>query len=230
MGNNKLIIGIITVVVLVVGGIAAFYFIQPETRPEEPVVNDVADPIDPRVETKKRFARNIEGMEIIDETIKEDYFFLRVRGIKDLRYIEGTIEMIKENDKWKLLKESWSQVALSHWPKEKMDIAAVDIIFVQKEKGNADLKAIIENNGKMVVPQLSYNFSINGSKEFGSFPVTINPGKKFELDLSHAYSNYYNAYFPKKGSKIEMVLILDPKDELKEFNEENNKITKIFYL
>ncbi len=50
MEKNKLIIGIITVIVLVVGGIAAFYFIQPEIRPEEPVVNDVADPIDPRVE------------------------------------------------------------------------------------------------------------------------------------------------------------------------------------
>jgi len=46
MEKNKLIIGIIAVVVLVVGGVAVFHLMQPE----KPVGNDVVDPIDPRVE------------------------------------------------------------------------------------------------------------------------------------------------------------------------------------
>jgi len=172
-----------------------------------------------------------EEVEITNENIEGNSSTLTGKGIGDLGYMEGTIEMVKENDKWKLLKESWSQGTLQQLPKEKTDIAAVNIVFVQKGKDNADLKAIIENSGKIVVLQLSYNFSINGSEEYGSLPVyNFGPGEKFELDLSHAYSNYYNAHSPKKGSKLEMILILDPKNELKEFNEGNNKITKIFYL
>ncbi len=163
---------------------------------------------------------------------------------------EGTIKMVRENEEWKLLYESWDLTEGYSMPlKEPMlsgktDIAVVDILFNQTGKDKADLKVIIKNNGKVNIPKITYRFSINESEEEGSnFPAnphTLKPlgiGEELELDFSHAYSNYYNHYYKyktdkekQKPFKLKMVLTLDPKNELEEFDEGNNQITKIFYM
>ena len=177
-----------------------------------------------------------EEIEITDEKIENDSAILTATGGFDFQ--EGTIEMVKENEEWKLLKESWAQSTSQQLPKEETDIIAVDIVFNQTEEDKADLKAIIKNNGKATISQASYSFSINEATEKGGCPVyNFEPGKELEFDLSHAYSNYYNHHYKNKSDKdaqkpfkLEMVLILDPKNELEEFDEENNKITKTFYM
>ncbi len=63
--------------------------------------------------------------------------------------------------------------------------------------------------------------------------MNLEPGKKFELNLNHAYSNYYNLFYNKSAPKpfeLKMILKLDPKNELKESNKGNNEITKTFYI
>lgn len=118
----------------------------------------------------------------------------------------------------------------------KVDIAAVNILFSQIGEDKADLKAIVKNNGGVNIPKITYRFSINEAEEEGSLPVNnLNPGEEFKLDLSHAYSNYYNLYYKyyksvEKPFELKMVLRLDPKDELKEFDEGNNNVTKMFYM
>ncbi len=181
-------------------------------------------------------------VKIIDEKMENNNAILVATG--GFGSQEGTIKMIKENGEWKLLHESWELVKGYPLPLEsspssgKVDIAAVDIVFVQKGKDNADLKAIVKNNGETTILQAFYSFSVNEAEEYGGLPVyNFKPGEELELDLSHAYSNYYNLYYKyktdrdiQKPFKLKMVLALDPKDELKEFDEGNNKITKTFYI
>ena len=115
------------------------------------------------------------------------------------------------------------------------DIAAVDISFVQKAKNTAEIKVIIKNNGKENISRVSYTFAINESKEEGEYPVyNFGPGEESTIDFNHAYSNYYDNVLKYKSIhkpfELKMILVLDPKNKLKETNENNNKIVKTFYL
>ena len=152
----------------------------------------------------------------------------------------GLVFFVKENGTWKIEKESWSNKT-KNWdikpPQDlrPMDLAAVDILFVQKGEEEADLKVIIKNNEKTNITEIPYTFSINDSKDQGRWPVfDFGPGKEVTLNFNHAYFNYYGNVLKyksiEKPFKLEMVLVLDPEDKLKESNEENNKITKTFYL
>jgi len=182
-------------------------------------------------------------VKITDEKIKENNAVLAATG--GFGSQEGEIEMVKENEKWKLLYESWELAEGYSVPlKEpilsgKTDVAVVDILFNQTGKDEADLKVIIKNNGKATIVQpVYYNFSINEAKEYGGFPTyNFKQREELEYDFSHAYSNYYNLYYKYKSDsdkqkpfKLEMVLTLDPKNELEEFDEGNNQITKTFYM
>lgn len=116
---------------------------------------------------------------------------------------------------------------------EKIDLAADDILFVPKEEEKADITGIIKNNGDTTVSQLTYVFSINGKKEEGSLPVNLQAGEKFQLNLNHAYPNYYNLFYDKSAPKpfeLKMTLEVDPKNELKDSDRTNNEITKTFYI
>ena len=159
------------------------------------------------------------------------------REDSDIPY--GLVTFIKVNGAWKIDTEDWSNIDKYDIDppsdSQSVDIAAFDILFVQKGEGEADLEAIIKNNGEANISGLSYTFSINESEEAGSLPVFgFGPGKEFILDLSHSYSNYYRIYLKdesfEKPFELKMVLVLDPEDELKESNEENNQIIKTFYI
>ena len=181
-------------------------------------------------------------VKIIDEEIENNSAILTATG--GFGSQEGIIEMIKEDGKWKLLKENWELTEGHPLSSGKIDIAAIDILFNQKEKDKADLKVIVKNNGEGDISKMTYRFSINeAEEEMILFPADVvnldnlSSGEELELDFSHAYSNYYNHYYKYKSDgekqkpfELKMVLVLDLNDELKEFNEENNKITKIFYL
>ena len=178
-------------------------------------------------------------VKITDEKIEENSAILTAIGVcsGDGTFREGTIKMINVDGKWKMLEQKWRVLneLPASIPKEDIDIAAVDILFVQKGKDMADLKVIVKNNGGINIPKLSYTFSINEAKEGGSLPAyLVGPGKEVAVDFRHAYSNYYKSYLRHKSVKkpfeLKMVLVLDPEDKLKEFNEENNKIIKTFYI
>lgn len=160
---------------------------------------------------------------------------------KDDAFPYGLLSFVKENGTWKIEKESWSNKA-KNWdikpPQDSrpMDVAAVDISFVQKADDAAKIEVTAKNNGEQNISELSYTFTINECEEKGSGMPTYNfgSGKESTFDFSHAYDNYYRAYLKnktiQKPFKLKMVLVLDPKDELKESNEENNKVTRTFYL
>lgn len=157
------------------------------------------------------------------------------REDSDIPY--GLATFIKVNGTWKVDTDAWSNIDEYDIepPSQSVDIAAFDILFVQKGEGKADLEAIIKNNGEANISGFSYTFSINESEEAGSLPVFgFGPGEEFALDLSHSYPLYYETYLKDKSVKkpfeLKMVLVLDPEDKLKESNEENNQIIKTFYI
>ena len=153
----------------------------------------------------------------------------------------GLVFFVKENGTWKIEEENWSNKT-KNWdikPPQDLrpkDVAAVDISFVQKADGAVKIEVTAKNNGEQNISELSYTFTINEWEEKGGGMPTYNfgPGKESTFDFSYAYDNYYLTYLEKKTIQkpfeLKMVLVLDPKDELKESNEENNKITKTFYL
>ncbi len=78
-------------------------------------------------------------VKIIDEEIENNSAILTATG--GFGSQEGRIEMIKEDGKWKLLKENWELTEGHPLPLKKpslssgkTDIAAIDILFNQKKK------------------------------------------------------------------------------------------------
>lgn len=202
-------------------------------------------------ETEREFA--LEMIEYMKSDAAKDYEVIRQKiesdkgtailylRRKDDAFPYGLVSFVKENGIWKIEKESWSNKA-KNWdikpPQDlrPIDVAAVDISFVQEADGSVKIEVIAKNNGEQNISELSYTFTINECEEKGKGMPTYNfgPGKESTFDFSYAYDNYYRVYLKnrtiQKPFELKMVLVLDPEDELKESNEENNKITKTFYL
>ena len=83
---------------------------------------------------------------------------------------------------------------------------------------------VVRNLGKNTLPTRSYEVEFYINDEMISFDRDGNPLTQGGC-VTYSRSKGYYDFIPDKSGKYSYILILDPKNTLKETNEDNNKIT-----